>query len=81
MDILIREVNGVEKTWYSEDYLKNQIKQAYKAGIHKGIRVEFHSVVPMDSKSVENLTGDFKNLVDEEYRKAYSNDEVFRISK
>ena len=79
MDALIRERNGKEEIWYSNDYLKRQIEQAYEAGIHRGIRVEFHAVIPMDGKAVEDLTDVFKKRVQEEYEKAYSNSEVIRF--
>lgn len=79
MDMLIRETNGKEDIWYSSDYLKRQIEQAYRAGIHKGIRVEFHAVMPMDGSMVSNLISEFKKKVDEEYKIAYVNDEVIRI--
>ena len=79
MGTLIRERNGKEEIWYSDDYLKGQIEQAYRAGIHKGIRVEFHSITPMDNKSVEDLTDVFKKKVEKEYQIAYSNDEVIKI--
>tara|TARA_R110002167_G_C12348173_1_gene621893 strand:+ start:55 stop:297 length:243 start_codon:yes stop_codon:yes gene_type:complete len=79
MDTLIRERNGKEEIWYSGDYLKQQIEQSYRAGIHKGIRVEFHAITPMNDKSVEDLTDAFKKRVEEEYQISYSNDEVIRI--
>lgn len=41
MESLIRERNGKEEIWYSEEYLQKQMELAYWAGIHKGIKVEF----------------------------------------
>lgn len=79
MDTLIRERNGKEEIWYSDDYLKRQIEQAYRAGVHRGIRVDFYSVTPMDEKSVNDLTDAFKKRVEEEYQIAYANDEVVRV--
>jgi hypothetical protein len=79
MDTLIRERNGKEEIWYSGDYLKLQIEQSHRAGIHKGIRVEFHAITPMNDKSVEDLTDAFKKRVEEEYQISYSNYEVIRI--
>lgn len=36
-----------------------QIELAYQAGIHKGLRVEFHAVEPMNGGAVESLVGEF----------------------
>ncbi len=80
MDSLIRERNGKEEVWYSEEYLKQQIEMAYRAGIHKGIKVEFHAITPIDDKMVVDLTKEFKNRVEEEYQTAFSNSEVVRWS-
>ncbi len=64
MDSLIREKNGVEEVWYSEEYLKRQMELAHRAGIHKGISVEFHSVIPINDENVDDLTEKFKERVD-----------------
>lgn len=80
MDSLIRERNGKEEIWYSEEYLKRQIEMAYQAGIHKGIRVEFHAVVPRNGEAIESLVSEFKRRLNEEYQKAYSNSEVWRVA-
>jgi len=79
MDTLIRERNGKEEIWYSDNYLKQQMELAYQAGIHKGIRVEFHAVEPMNGEAVESLVSEFKRRLNEEYQKAYSNSEVWRV--
>lgn len=79
MDSLIRERNGKEEIWYSDNYLKKQMELAYQAGIHKGIRVEFHAIEPMNGESVESLVSEFKRRLNEEYQKAYSNNEVWRV--
>ncbi len=78
MDCLIRERNGEEEVWYSENYLKYQVELAYQTGLHKGMRVEFHAIEPMDGKAVESLVSEFKRRLNEEYQKAYSNGEVWR---
>ena len=80
MDTLIRERNGKEEIWYSEDYLKQQIELAYQAGIHKGIRVEFHAIHPMSINHVEDLVSEFKKRLNDEYQKAYQNSEVWRVA-
>lgn len=77
MDILIRERNGKEEIWYSKNYFKQQMKLAYQAGIHKGIRVHFHAVEPMNGEAIESLVSEFKRRLNEEYQKAYSNSEVW----
>ena len=79
MKLLIRERNGIEETWYSDKYFIEQLKLAYQAGIHRGIKVEFHAVIPMDDRNVEDLTDVFKKRVQEEYEKAYSNSEIISI--
>jgi hypothetical protein len=80
MDTLIRERNGKEEIWYSDTYLKQQIELAFRAGISKGIRVEFCALQPMDGRMVDNLSDEFKKRVSDEYRKAFENSEVWRIS-
>jgi hypothetical protein len=80
MDTLIRERNGKEEIWYSDNYLKRQMELAYQAGIHKGIRVEFHTVEPMNMEAVESLVSEFKRRLNEEYQKVYSNSEVWQIT-
>jgi len=80
MDSLIREQNGKEEIWYSAEYLKIQIELAYRAGLHKGINIQFHAVTPMDSETVNDLTAEFKQRVEEEYQKSFSNKEVWKIS-
>ena len=81
MDTLIRERNGKEEIWYSEDYVKRQIEMAYKAGLSKGIKVEIHAIQPMDNNAVNNLTDEFNKRREEEYQKAFSNGEVWNIAK
>lgn len=81
MDSLIRERNGKEEIWYSDEYLKRQIEMAYQAGLSKGVRVEIHAIQPMDNKAVNDLTDVFNKRRIEEYQKAYSNGEVWRIAK
>jgi len=81
MDSLIRERNGKEEIWYSEEYLKEQIEMAYNAGLSKGIRVEIHAIQPIHGKSVNDLTDVFNKRRLEEYQKAFSNGEVWRVAK
>jgi len=78
MDSLIRERNGKDEVWYSAEYLKQQIELAYRAGIHKGIKVEFHAVTPMNGEMVNDLTTEFKKRVEDEYQTAFGNGEVVR---
>jgi hypothetical protein len=80
MDSLIRERNGKEEIWYSEGYLKQQMEMAYRAGIYKGIKVEFHAVTPMNGEMVNDLTTEFKKKVEDEYQIAFANGEVWRVS-
>lgn len=79
MDMLIRERNGKDENWYSEKYLQSQIELAYSAGIHKGIRVDFHALEPMDGRMVDSLVDEFHKRVSEECQKAYANSEIYRI--
>ena len=53
---------------------------AYRAGIHKGIKVEFHAVTPMNGEMVNDLTTEFKKKVEEECQIAFANSEVWRVS-
>lgn len=75
MDKLIREKNGVEEVWYSEDYVTKQIELALQTGIHRGIKVEFHAVTPFNTKMVDELVVEFKKRVETEYNKLY--DELY----
>lgn len=79
MDTLIRERNGKDEVWYSDNFLKQQIQLAYQAGIHKGMKVEFHALEPMNDEAVESLVNEFKRRLNEEYQKAYSDGEVLRL--
>lgn len=81
MDTLIRERNGKEEIWYSDDYVKRQIEMAYKAGLSKGIKVEIHAIQPMDNNAVNDLTDEFNKRREEEYQKSFSNGEVWNIAK
>jgi len=79
MDSLIRERNGKDEIWYSEEYLKKQMEMAYRAGIYKGIKVEFHAVIPMNDNMVNDLVTEFKKKVGQEFQIAFTNSEVYRI--
>ena len=81
MDTLIRERNGKEEIWYSEKYLRTQIEQAYKAGIHKGLKIEFHAITPMNGEMVNDLIDVFNKKVIDEYQLAFENNEVWRVQK
>lgn len=81
MDTLIRERNGVEEIWYSDDYLKQQIEMAYNAGINRGIRVQFHAVIPMDGRQVDDLTDRFHEKINNEFKQAFENGEVWQIRR
>lgn len=78
MDTLIREKNGKEEIWYSEDYLKLQIENAFRAGLSNGMRVEFHAITPMDGECVEDLSKIFWQKIHEEYQKRYQEGLVIR---
>jgi len=81
MDVLIREKNGNDEIWYSENYLKKQVELAYQAGIHRGIRVEFHALEPSNLENAKKLVDEFKNRVYKEFENAFKNAEVWKISK
>jgi len=81
MDSLIRERNGKEEVWYSEEYLRRQMEEAYQAGLSKGIKVNIHAIQPMNGEAVDNLTDEFNKRRAEEYQKAYNNEEVWKIAK
>ena len=53
---------------------------AYRAGIHKGIKVEFHALTPINNDMLDDLTNEFKKRIEEEYQIAYSKSEIWRIS-
>lgn len=77
-DKMIRvQPNGTEEIWYSEDYVKKQIKEAHQAGIYRGIEVQFMAIQPMSGFAVEDLTQAFLKRVQDEYTKSY-NDSMIR---
>lgn len=89
-DTLLREKNGKEELWYSEEYfnkmtkisnnyLTEQIERAYQAGLNRGVRVVIHSVQPITSVGLNDLTQVFYNKIEEEYKKAFENEEVWKI--
>jgi hypothetical protein len=80
INILIRERNGKDEIWYSEGYVKQQIEIAYRAGVSKGIKVEFHAVIPNNDEMVNDLTNEFKKIVEQECQIAFANNEVWHIS-
>lgn len=78
MDTLIRIVNGKEDVWYSEEYIKKQIENAFRSGIANGIRVQFHALTPMDGSQVDDLTSVFWKNVHETYQKCFEEGKVIR---
>ncbi len=78
MDTLTIERNSKYETWYSADYIKQQIEIAYRSGMHKGARFEFHAIEPVSKESVENLVSEFKQRLNDEYQKSYVNGDVWR---
>jgi hypothetical protein len=78
MDSLIIERNGKYETWYSDEYIKQQMESAYRSGLHKGMKLQFHAVEPQSSEYAERLVGDIKRILDDEYQKSYNNSEIWR---
>lgn len=68
MDVLLKEINGKETIWYSENYLKTQLDLAFRSGISSGIKVNFHAVEPCDRKQVDEMISLFKEKVEECYK-------------
>ena len=62
MDSLIIERNGKYETWYSDEYVKQQMESAYRSGLHKGMRLQFHAIEPQRSECVERLVNEVKVL-------------------
>ncbi len=79
MDCLIRERNGVEEIWYSDEYLKRQMELAYYAGLSRGIRVDFYAVSPINNDEVDNLVNEFKQRVEEEFKIAIEKGEIWKV--
>lgn len=89
-DTLLREKDGKEEIWYSEEYfnkcvdksneyVKEQIERAYQAGLNRGIRVVIHSVQPITLAGLNDLTQHFYDKIEEQYREAFENQEVWKI--
>lgn len=69
-DTMIRvQPDGTEETWYSEEYVKRQIDNAFRAGLFRGGKVQILSVQPMDGRMVDDLSDEFRKRIDEEYIK------------
>lgn len=79
MDTLIRERDGKDEVWYSEEYVKNQIEIAYRNGIRRGIEVNFHTATPTNTDMVNDLIIEFKRRLEEEYQKDFANGLVFKF--
>lgn len=75
-DILIREKDGVEELWYSKEYFKYHLQQAFYSGIRKGVNVEIHAVQPMDGRMVDDLTEEFNKRVQATIMDAYEKGEI-----
>ena len=78
MDSLTIERNGKYETWYSGEYVKQQMESAYRSGLHKGMRLQFHATEPQSSECAEGLINEVKKVLNDEYQKAYDNGEVWR---
>ena len=76
MDILIKEINGKDEIWYSEKYLKSQIELAYRSGISKGIRIEWHSIIPTNETTINETLKEFKKRVDQEFQISLNSGDV-----
>jgi hypothetical protein len=68
-------------TYYSENYLKEQIEKAYKAGMIVGREqmVQFHSISPQDEIMEKNLINLFFENIETEFKKRFENNEVWKI--
>lgn len=78
MDTLVLKDGDKQQIWYSEEYLKHQIEEAFRAGLFKGVRVQFHAVTPMNSDAVNNLVDEFNRRIKEEYEKAFNSGQVWQ---
>ena len=76
MNTLIRETNGKEQIWYSEEYLKSMIENAYKSGMWKGRGMKVFNYIP--SENSKELIDTFKEGIESEYNKAFEASEVWR---
>lgn len=86
-DKLIREKDGKEEVWYSEEYfnetMRYNIEQAYRAGLNRGIRVEIHGWFdmnkPVENAHLDNFKQKFYDKLEEQFKEAFENGEVWRI--
>jgi hypothetical protein len=91
-DTLLRDKNGKEELWYSEDYfnkcvdksneyVREQIERAFNAGLNRGMRVEFHGMYDTNKQFDETYLNEhikrFYDKLDEQYKEAFENDEVW----
>lgn len=76
---LIREQNGEEQIWYSEDYIKQQMELAYYSGLAEGARIQIFSfAVPMSLNTVNEYTQIFFDKINEIHRQKISEGMVWR---
>lgn len=59
----IVNINGENKIFYSEEYLSEISKQAYRNGWNNGVQVQFHCMINENTNESE-----LKNIVDEFFK-------------
>lgn len=45
--------------WFNEEYVKQQKERSYWEGFNKGVRIEFHSIVPQNDEEVSRCIKNF----------------------
>ncbi len=66
--------------WYSNEYVKQQIELAFRAGISAGSKIEIHLVQPRDREALADYSKEFWNRINEEYRSEFEKGHVWRVA-
>lgn len=71
MDVLVKEIDGVETIWYSEDYVKTLVENAELKGFSEGVRVELHAVTPINEEGLIDLSKHINDKITTERLNSY----------
>ena len=74
-----------DKIYYSESYMDNYVKEqielAFKAGLSSGYKIEIHTILPNNDESTEELLKNIKTKLNKEYESEFSKGKVWAIAK
>lgn len=70
-----------DETWYCEEYMKEQIRITFKAGMHRGAKIDIRyiDIFPDsdDERRTQHRLNEFKKIIDQEFEKEYMSGQIF----